>query len=135
VDTLPADQAGALDAGNASVLREAVRALEIERCELEARLEKADRLIADLTREKDEGAVAIEKTTGRLSDLTARAETAAIESGRQLQRAEAQLGSARREIDRLAERNARVKASLSWRLTAPLRFLRRNLIDPFGRRH
>ncbi|MEZ5276245.1 MAG: glycosyltransferase [Opitutaceae bacterium] len=42
--------------------------------------------------------------------------------------------AARKEIDRLVERDARVRATLSWRITGPLRWLRRHFIDPFTRR-
>lgn len=169
VETLVSDQEGALEAGSAKVLREAVRSLEMERNELSTRLKQVDEAHAGLALKNREQAVRIEDLTNRVSDLSRQIETLsadrddvrkdarqAHESSRRLEAQLAeingqleqatdqlatakreidQLGAARQEIDRLTEREARVKATASWKLTAPLRFLRRTFIDPFTRRH
>jgi len=158
VDALPTDREGTLRAGEAKVLREAVTTLEVERNELSARLRQLGDDRADLAREDEAKAVRIEELTNQVSDLNRQIETVSAdrdevrsdvrqahessqrleqylaEINGQLEQAADRLGTARHEIDRLTERDARVKATASWKLTAPLRFLRRILIDPFTRR-
>jgi len=67
----------------------------------------------------------------QLAEASGQFDRQVAEAGGRLEQAKKQLDAARQEIDRLIEREARVKATASWKLTAPLRFLRRNLIDPF----
>ncbi len=158
VDALPTDREGTLSVGEANVLREVVTTLEVERNELSARLRQLGDDRADLAREDEAKAVRIEELTNQVSDLNRQIETVSAdrdevrsdvrqahessqrleqylaEINGQLEQAADRLGTARHEIDRLTERDARVKATASWKLTAPLRFLRRILIDPFTRR-
>jgi glycosyltransferase involved in cell wall biosynthesis len=157
VDALPTDPEGNLRVGEANVLRETVRTLEVERNELSARLKKLGDAHASLARKDEANAVQIEVLESQISDLSRQIETVAAdrdevrsdarrahESSQRLERQLAEINAqlehgvdrlraARHEIDRLTERDARLKATASWKMTAPLRFLRRILIDPFTR--
>jgi glycosyltransferase involved in cell wall biosynthesis len=155
VDTLSAGSEGALDAGSSNVLREAVRTLEVERSELKVRLKQADDKRARLAHENDDQAIRVEDLTNQIfnssrqiESITGQIETIAAdreevgknagiahETSQQLERANEQLRAGKVEVNRLTVANDRLKATVSWKLTAPLRFLRRKLVDPFTRRH
>jgi glycosyltransferase involved in cell wall biosynthesis/archaellum component FlaC len=71
----------------------------------------------------------------QLEEISRQLDRQLEDTNERIEQANDRLGAARQEIDRLTEREARVKATASWKLTAPLRFLRRTFIDPFTRRH
>lgn len=139
------------------VWAEMARSMMIEREEGRTRLEKANAARGELEaaatdhleriREQE---AKLERRQGRMDDLdhqvheltadrdgvrvdAASAHQSALNLEARLRDTETELNAMQGEINRLLERDARVRSTWSWRMTAPLRFLRRLLIDPFKR--
>jgi len=89
-------------------------------------MEKLHRHIAHLNHELGRERATIQEIQEQASRETERIRATA---GEQVSVLEARLRALEEESQRLSERQARMTRSFSWRITAPLRFLRRQLID------
>lgn len=96
---------------------------EAELAHRQERLDDLDRQIHEVAADRD--AVRVDAATAHQSALNLEA---------RLRESEAELEAMQDEINRLIERDARMRSTFSWRITAPLRFLRRLLIDPFRKK-
>jgi glycosyltransferase involved in cell wall biosynthesis len=103
---------------------ERIREQEAELEHRQSRMDDLDRQLREVTTDRD--AVRVDAATAHQSALHYQA---------RLRETESELNAMQGEINRLLERDARIRSTASWRLTAPLRFLRRLLIDPFKRRN
>ena len=112
-----------------------------ERAEVHQVLDAVRRHTADLERTRARLESELAQANYQLAQTQARALSLGQHSQQELNRLREALGeflreSVRQREDRIFQREEKIRqmqASVSWRITAPLRFLRRHLVDPWHR--